>query len=46
MDGNTIQILIAMVIYMAIVIAIGLVYAKKANQSSENYFPCVYPPKI
>ena len=32
------QILIAMVIYMAIVIAIGLVYAKKANQSSENYF--------
>ena len=38
MDGNTIQILIAMVIYMAIVIAIGLVYAKKANQSSENYF--------
>lgn len=38
MDGNTIQILIAMVIYMAIVIAIGLIYAKKANQSSENYF--------
>lgn len=38
MDGQTIQILIAMVIYMAIVIGIGLVYAKKANQSSENYF--------
>lgn len=38
MDSNTIQILIAMVIYMAIVIVIGLVYAKKANQSSENYF--------
>ncbi len=38
MDGNTVQILIAMVIYMAIVIGIGLVYAKKANQSSENYF--------
>ena len=38
MDGNTIQILIAMIIYMGIVIAIGLVYAKKANQSSENYF--------
>lgn len=38
MNGNTIQILIAMIIYMGIVIAIGLVYAKKANQSSENYF--------
>ena len=38
MDGNTIQILIAMVIYMTVVIAIGLVYAKKANQNSENYF--------
>lgn len=38
MDGQTIQILIAMVIYMAIVIGIGLVYAKKANQSSEQYF--------
>lgn len=38
MDGNTIQILIAMVIYMAAVIAIGLVYAKRANQNSEEYF--------
>ena len=38
MDGKTIQILIAMIIYMAIVIVIGLVYAKKANQSSEDYF--------
>ena len=38
MDGNTIQILIAMVIYMAAVIGIGLVYAKKANKSSENYY--------
>ena len=38
MDGQTIQILIAMIIYMAIVIAIGLVFAKKANQSSEDYF--------
>ena len=37
MNGNEIQILIAMVIYMGAVIAIGLVYAKKANQSSENY---------
>lgn len=38
MDGNTIQILIAMVIYMAIVIGIGLVYAKRANKNSEAYF--------
>ena len=38
MDSQTIQILIAMVIYMAIVIGIGLLFAKKANQSSENYF--------
>ncbi len=35
---DTIQILIAMVIYMAAVIVIGLVYAKRANKSSENYF--------
>ena len=38
MDGNTIQILIAMLVYMAVVIAIGVLYAKKANKSSDNYF--------
>ena len=38
MNGQTIQILIAMVIYMAIVIAIGIVFAKRANKNSENYF--------
>ena len=38
MSGDTIQTLIAMIVYMAIVIVIGLVYAKKANQSSESYF--------
>lgn len=38
MDSKTIQILIAMVIYMAIVIAIGLVFAKRANKSSEEYY--------
>ncbi len=38
MNGDSIQILIAMVIYMAAVIAIGIVYAKRANKSSENYF--------
>ena len=38
MDRDTIEILIVMVIYMAIVIGIGLYYAKRANASSENYF--------
>ena len=35
---NTIQILIAMVIYMAVVIGIGVIYAKRANKNSEEYF--------
>ncbi len=38
MDGNTLQILIAMVVYMAVVIGIGLMYAKRANKNSEAYF--------
>ena len=38
MNGNTLQILIAMVVYMAAVILIGLVYAKRANKDSEAYF--------
>ncbi len=38
MDGQTIQILIAMIIYMTIVIVIGIVFAKRANKSSEDYF--------
>ena len=38
MTSQTIQILIAMVIYMAVVIAIGIIFAKTANKSSENYF--------
>lgn len=38
MDGQTLQILVAMIIYMAIVIVIGLVFAKRANKSSEDYF--------
>ncbi len=38
MSGDTLQILIAMVGYMLIVIAIGLVFAKRAQQSSSNYF--------
>ena len=38
MNGNTLQVLIAMVIYMAAVIIIGLVFSKRANKNSENYF--------
>ena len=38
MNGQTLQILIAMVIYMAVVIGIGIVFAKRANSSSEHYF--------
>ena len=38
MNSQTIQILIAMVIYMAAVVGIGIVFTKQANKSSENYF--------
>ena len=38
MNGNTIQILIAMIVYMSAVILIGILYAKRANKSSEAYF--------
>ena len=38
MSGEQIQFLIAMVVYMAIVIGIGIYYYKRANKSSENYF--------
>ena len=33
MDSNTIQIQIAMIVYMTVVICIGVVYAKKANKN-------------
>ena len=36
--SNTLQIIIAMVIYMAAVIGIGIIYAKRANKDSEAYF--------
>ena len=36
MDGKTIQILIAMIIYMAVVIVIGVVFAKRANKSRRT----------
>jgi len=35
--GGSVQILIAMVLYIAVVICIGLFYAKRANESSDNY---------
>ncbi len=38
MTNESIQHLIAMVCYMAVVIGIGLYFAKRANQSTENYF--------
>lgn len=38
MDSQTLQILIAMIVYMAVVIVIGLMFAKRANNSSEDYF--------
>ncbi len=38
MDSSTVKILISMVIYMAIVIGIGVLYARRANKSSEDYF--------
>ena len=38
MNASSVQVLIAMALYMAAVIGIGLYFAKVANQSSENYF--------
>ena len=38
MDSGKLQILIAMLCYMAAVIGIGLYFAKRANENSENYF--------
>ena len=38
MEGGTLQIFIAMCVYMLAVIGIGLYFAKRANQNSENYF--------
>ena len=35
---DRVQILIAMVIYMAVVIGIGVLYAKRANKNSEAYY--------
>jgi sodium/proline symporter len=37
MDSSQIQYLIAMVLYISAVVGIGIYYAKRANESSENY---------
>lgn len=38
MNPDTLKVLIAMVCYMFVVIGIGLFFAKRAQQNSENYF--------
>lgn len=38
MQEGSLQILIAMVCYMAVVIGIGIYFTKRSNQSSEDYF--------
>ena len=38
MTSEQIQILIAMCVYMAAVVLIGVYYSKRANRSSEDYF--------
>lgn len=35
---NTVQIMITMAVYMAVVIVIGIMFARKANKDSEAYF--------
>ena len=36
--GDSFQIMVVMVAYMLVVIGIGIAFARKANQSSEDYF--------
>lgn len=38
MTQDSVLILIAMTLYMAVIIGIGLFYVKRANASTENYF--------
>lgn len=38
MNSQTVQILIAMVIYMAIVVVIGVVFAKKQIKAQKTIF--------
>ena len=38
MSPENIQILIAMGVYLAVVVGIGVLFAKKANENSDNFF--------
>jgi sodium/proline symporter len=38
MNKDSLQIIISMCSYLILVIGIGLYYAKRANESSKNYF--------
>ena len=38
MSMSSAQMLISMLLYMSVVIGIGIYFAKRANQSSENYY--------
>ncbi|MDR2753570.1 MAG: sodium:proline symporter, partial [Oscillospiraceae bacterium] len=38
MDSNQVQILIAMVFYLGAMLLIGILFAKRANKSSADYF--------
>lgn len=38
MSGDPIQILVAMLVYTALVIGIGFYFYRRSNQSSEHYF--------
>ena len=38
METGSVQVLVTMVAYMAVIICIGLYFAKRANKNSEEYF--------
>ena len=38
MQGSTLQIMITMIAYMAVVIIIGVAFAKRANNNTDSYF--------
>ena len=38
MSTSSAQMLISMVLYMCVVIGIGVYFAKRANQNSDNYY--------
>ena len=38
MTGSQIQTLVAMLLYIGVVIGIGVYFAKRANENSENYY--------